>query len=374
MSNSVTVIGIGKLGLGFALLLEKSGYYVCGVDKNEDYVKDLNRSILHSLEPGYNELLTKSTNFHATTSLEEGLTHSNIIFIIINTPNSGGHKFYDHSYLSNLLAEINKYKVNNKNFIIGCTVMPKYIDEIGKFLISDCKDCTMSYNPEFVAQGNIVNGFLKPDLILIGTTSKLVETKLKEIYIKMCDNEPEFCIMKPLEAEITKIGINGYITTKLSFANMMSDVCDNVGADKFKVLKSIGSDTRIGNKYFKPGYSFGGPCFPRDTKALKIFVNQSGCSSGILNETTNYNEQHVIHQVNQIVQQLIQDGNYNYTIENVSFKEDQSTFIIEESAKLKIANILVSRGYIVKIKDIEPIINEVKKEYGNIFEYEVKEN
>ena len=126
--------------------------------------------------------------------------------------------------------------------------MPKYIDEVGQFLVSDCENCTVSYNPEFIAQGEIIKGFLNPDIILIGTKSKELGDKLREIYDTFVLSKPKYCIISPLEAEIVKISINGFITTKLSFANMISDVCDNAGADKHKVLAAVGGDSRIGNK------------------------------------------------------------------------------------------------------------------------------
>ena len=201
---------------------------------------------------------------------------------MVQTPNSGGDKFYDHSILSNVLCQINSYNVKNKDIIIGCTVMPKYIDEIGNFLLSDCIDTTLNYNPEFIAQGKIIKGFTNPDIILIGTNSLTLGDKLKDIYSKFVLTNPTFCILTPLEAELVKININGFITTKLSFANMLSDVCDTVGASKEKVLNAVGKDSRIGSKYFRPGYSFGGPCFPRDTEALKQFVDKTNINSNIL--------------------------------------------------------------------------------------------
>ena len=158
--DNITVIGVGKLGLGFSLLIEKAGYNVCGVDINSDYVELLNNKKYKSKEPKYEELLSNSKNFYATTNLKEGLDYSDIIFIIVQTPNSGGNKFYDHAILSNLLVKINNYKIKNKHLIIGCTCMPKYIDQIGKLLIQDCENTTINYNPEFIAQGDIINGFL----------------------------------------------------------------------------------------------------------------------------------------------------------------------------------------------------------------------
>lgn len=365
--NNITVIGVGKLGLGLSLLFEKHGYNVLGIDKNKEYIKSLNNKSINTIEPYYNEYLSNSKNISFTDNLEDGLNHSDFIYILIQTPNSGGDKFYDHSFLSNLLFDINTFKPVNKHIIIGCTVMPKYIDEIGTFLLKDCINCTLSYNPEFVAQGNVIDGFSNPDFILIGTYSDIVASKLKEIYKKCCYTEIKFCIMKPLEAEITKISVNGFVTTKLSFANMISDVCDNVGADKHIVLNSIGSDKRIGNKYFSPGYSYGGPCFPRDTKALQLFVEQSNIPYKLLEETTKYNQYHIKFQTEQILN--LYKNQTVIEIDNVSFKQTNTTNIIEESAKIKIAKLLVDNGKKVTIIDIPPILNEVRKEYGNIFEY-----
>jgi nucleotide sugar dehydrogenase len=418
-NKNITVIGIGKLGLGFALLLERSGYNVLGVDIFQDYVNRINEKTIYFSEPQYDTLLQKSNNLRATTSLQEGLNHSNIIFIIVQTPNGGGSRFYDHSILSNLLEKINKLKPQDKHFIIGCTVMPNYIQDIGKQLINHCKNITLSYNPEFVAQGDIVRGFENPDIILVGTESEELKSTLKEIYDRMTTNQPKYCFMKPTEAEIVKISLNGFITTKISFANMISDLCDTLhDVNKATVLDAIGSDSRIGTKYFRPGTSFGGPCFPRDTKALKQLMDQNGIQSNILKATTEYNEEHIRFQTYQLLSEdtnisnkmqeiltcdiipfLTEDAENNllnqsistpklcdrgilnenrdnrqiYRFSNVCYKDNSKIPIIEESAKLKIAERL-SKLYNKKvmIRDVEPIINEVKKEYGSLFNYEIE--
>ena len=364
MSN-ISVLGIGKLGLGLALLIEKAGYNVLGIDINEEYVKQINNKTFKTKEPEYENLLQNSKNFKASLDLNEGLEYSDIIFIMVQTPNSGNNKFYDHSIVSNLLQKINEKKVENKHIIIGCTLMPKYIDEVGSFLISNCKNTTLSYNPEFIAQGEIIKGFLNPDMILIGTHSQELGEILREIYSKIVKTNPKYCIISPLEAEITKITINGFITTKLSFANMISDVCDSIGADKYRVLDSIGSDSRIGNKYFRPGYSFGGPCFPRDTRALALFVDQNNINNELLLSTTKYNNLHS----DFLTQKLLDENRNEYIIENVCYKENSKIPIVEESAKLQIAKKLLEKGKKVIIKDEIQLINEVKKEYGNIFNY-----
>ena len=403
--ENITVIGIGKLGLGFALLLERSGYNVLGVDIFPEYVSKINDKTIRFSEPGYNELVDNSKNLKATTNLKEGLDHSNIIFIIVQTPNGGGSRFYDHSILSNLLERINKLAPSDKHIIIGCTVMPNYIQTVGKELIKDCKNSTLSYNPEFVAQGDIVRGFENPDIILVGTESKELEPILRDIYDRMTKSKPKYCFLNPTEAEIVKISLNGFITTKISFANMVSDLCDTLpNVDKSAVLDSIGSDSRIGTKYFKPGTSFGGPCFPRDTKALKQLMDQNGIQSNLLKSTTEYNEEHVRFQANQVITNeklrktlgiemirgidygkdplLVQYVDMNnvkakpdvYIFTNVCYKDNSKIPIIEESAKLKIAEYVAKEHKKrVIIRDVEVIINEVKKEYGTLFMYEIEQ-
>jgi nucleotide sugar dehydrogenase len=366
MSKNITVIGIGRLGLGFALMLDICGYNVLGIDINQEYVESLNSKTFTCSEPGYNELLQQSKQFKASTNLVDGINYSDTIFIIVQTPNSGGERFYDHSILSNLLVKINKMKPENKDIVIGCTVMPKYINEVGNTLISDCVNCHLSYNPEFVAQGDIVNGFKNPDIILVGTNNVNLKVHMTEIYESMCANKPTFCFLTPLEAEITKISINGFITTKLSYANMIADLCDTVNANKKLVLHSIGSDSRIGNKYFRPGYSFGGPCFPRDTRALKQVMDQNKVFSGLLESTTVSNEWHTEYQT----AQLLKEERDVYIFEGVCYKENSKIPIIEESAKLKIAKNIAKLGANVIIRDVEDIIMEVKKEFGTLFIYE----
>ena len=168
---------------------------------------------------------------------------------------------------------------------------------------------------------------------------------------------------------------------------MISDLCDTLpNVNKAKVLESIGSDSRIGTKYFRPGTSFGGPCFPRDTKALNQLMDQNGIQSNLLQATSEYNEEHIIFQTDQLLSENkpISENmeklltcqvldNSHFVFSNVCYKDNSKIPIIEESAKLKIATRLVKHyNKKVTIKDVEPIINEVKKEYGSLFEYEIE--
>jgi UDP-glucose 6-dehydrogenase len=168
---------------------------------------------------------------------------------------------------------------------------------------------------------------------------------------------------------------------------MISDLCDTLpSVDKSTVLEAIGSDSRIGTKYFRPGTSFGGPCFPRDTRALKQLMDQNGIQSNLLQATTEYNNQHVLFQMEQLLSddKIISEkmrtlltchntDDSHYVFSNVCYKDNSKIPIIEEAAKLKIAERLVKHhNKSVTIKDVAPIINEVKKEFGSLFTYEIE--
>jgi UDPglucose 6-dehydrogenase len=364
MSKNITVIGIGKLGLCTALCFEQAGYDIYGIDVNNEYVKQLNDKEYISYEPNVVEMLNKSNNFIASTNLHYGLNYSDIIFILVDTPYSSGDNYYDHSKLSKVLASINKHKVENKTIIIGCTVIPGYIDKIGKHLLDDCKNVTLNYNPEFIAQGDIINGFLNPDMVLIGAETPESSEIIQDIYKTTCINNPVFNCISPLEAEITKLTINGFITTKIAFANSVGDCCKQYGVNPTNVLNAAGSDSRIGNKYFNYGYSFGGPCFPRDTFALAKVFNDVGLSPAIISATNTENDNHINYQLKEYMQ--TEDP---IVIQGVCYKERSVIPIIEKSAKLKIAYLLTKNGRSVIIKDTQHIIDLVKMEYGNIFKY-----
>jgi nucleotide sugar dehydrogenase len=364
--NNITIIGVGRLGLCTALCLEKAGYNVLGIDINPTYIAAINNKTLHSPEPGVDELLLKSSNFRATCSLDEGLNFSDIYYIMVDTPSTPSKEAYDHSKLGNILTEINKRKVENKHIVIGCTIFPGYIRTVGNFLLRDCINTTLSYNPEFIAQGNIIYGFQNPDIVLIGEGSSDAGNRLEAIYRKTCVNNPIIFRVSPDSAEITKLAINCFITTKIAYSNMIGDIADKTpGADKFAILKAVGGDKRIGSLCLRPGLGFGGPCFPRDNRALGSYAQQVGIEPLIPQATDISNKLHTQFMINQ----LLAENNREYIFENVTYKDNCKVPIIEESQKLVIAAALAKQGKKVVIIDTPVVITEVQKTFGNIFEY-----
>ena len=365
--NNITVIGVGRLGLCTALCLEQAGYNVLGVDIFPGYVEKLNSKTLTSPEPGVEQALKESVNFRATCDLDEGLKFSDVYFIIVATPSTDKAEAYDHSGLNRLLHNINKRKVKNKHIIIGCTVFPGYIRNRASLLIKDCENTTLSYNPEFIAQGNIMHDFINPDMVLIGEGSQEAGDMLEQMYYRCCKNEPKICRMSPTSAEITKLSVNCFVTTKIAFANMVGDIADrSPGADKFDILNAVGKDKRVGSRYLRPGYGYGGPCFPRDNRALGSYSKTVYVEPIIPQATDNSNKLHA----QLMAEQLYAQNLHEYVFEDVNYKPNCPVVIIEESQKLAVAALLAKAGCLVKIRDNSHVITEVQGEFGNIFEYE----
>jgi len=257
--KNVSIIGIGKLGLCFSLTLEKNGFNVLGVDLNKEYVETINQKKLESTEPGVTELLKKSKNFVASTELAGAVNHSDVLFVIVATPSLPSGR-YDHTQVDSVIQKLTEIgrQESCKHFIVCCTVMPGYCDSIKEKLNE--LNYSVSYNPEFIAQGTILRDQANPDMVLIGEANKEVGDIIQSIYEAHTENKPKFARMTPLEAEIAKISLNCFLTTKIAYANMVGDIVKKSGGDPNVVLQAIGSDSRIGNKYLKYGYGFGGPC------------------------------------------------------------------------------------------------------------------
>lgn len=370
-AENISVIGIGRLGLCSALVFERAGHNVMGVDINQNYIEALNNKTFHSSEPLVDKYLQKSKNFKATTSLDEALQFSEIVFIVVATPSTPSREAYDHTHLSKLLTEINKRKVVNKHIVICSTIFPGYIRDVGSFLLSDCENTTLSYNPEFIAQGTIISNFENPDVVLIGQGSKEAGDVLETIYKKTCKNNPRIARMSNASAEIAKLALNCFVTTKIAYANMIGDLADSTpGADKNDIIEMLGADKRIGSKCLMPGYGFGGPCFPRDNRALGSYAQQLDINPLIPKATDESNKIHTKF----MEQQLLKCGYKEYVFEDVCYKPHCAVPIIEESQKLEIAASLALKGNKVTIKDSAIVLQEVKQKYGNIFKYQKVNN
>lgn len=369
MREKITVIGVGRLGICLALCLEEAGYDVLGVDVDTHSVKQINEKTLHSFEPGVSQSLQRSRFFQATTSLEKGLLFSDLCFLVVPTNSIPDLTTYDHTILSDLLVSINRLAPVRKQIIICSTVFPGYCSQTAKKLLGDCPKVSISYNPEFIAQGSILKGLKRPDLVLIGEENQDVGRRLASLYKRICSNNPIIKRMSVESAEIAKLAINCFITKKIAFANLISAIAEKTrGANQQEILDAVGSDTRIGSKCLHAGYGFGGPCFPRDNEALGNYASFIGLDPQFIRSTDLANEQHA----EWMTQQLLKEHCSEYLFEDVSYKSNCPVPIIERSQKLEVAKRLAKRGQSVVICDSQEVLDQVSKEFGSIFIYRVK--
>lgn len=366
--KNISVIGIGRLGLCFALTLEKAGYDVVGVDINKDYIDSINNKTLNSSEKDVNLYLSKSKNFKATDNLSSALEHSDMLFVVVATPSLSNGR-YDHDQIDSLIVKLEAIgkQSKQKNLVICCTVMPGYTSSITDRL--NTLGYTVSYNPEFIAQGTVLKNQACPDMILIGEANMEVGELIEEIYKKHTENEPVFCRMSPTEAEITKISLNCFLTTKIAYANMIGDIVSKSGGRPDVVLKAIGSDSRIGNRYLGYGFGYGGPCFPRDNRALAIYAKDIDMPALIGVATDESNKLHLRHQVSDFT--TTHNKNEPVVFDFVTYKPESDMLI--ESQQLLFAVKLAETGYSVTINEREEVVNELKQTYDSMFTYNTRE-
>lgn len=364
MNKNVSIVGVGKLGLCLGLNLEKKGFDVIGADVSQTYIDSLSNKTFMSDEAGVNDLLAASKNFKFVSDIKETL-NNDVIFLVVATPSLADGN-YDHMQVDRVVESFIKLGKNetSKHLVICCTTSPKYCDTVQERLQDF--NWVVSYNPEFIAQGTILRDQEYPDMVLIGQNDQKAANELVEIYQSLVLSEPRYCVMSRTEAEITKIALNCFLTTKIAYANMVGDVAIAAGYHPVKILSAIGEDSRIGRKYLGHGFGFGGPCFPRDNVAFGNFALSVGVEPLISRATDNSNAHHLQQQLKQARMQRDTCGN-SVVFETVTYKPEST--ILVESQQLKLALLLVEDGFKVTIKERDTVITELKKTYGDKFKY-----
>ena len=269
------------MGLPFALFLASKNQHVTCCDSNKKIIRDLSNKISPYIEPLTSKYLKiYSKKITLENNYDNLIKNSQITHLVLPTPSLIDNSF-SNEYLLECLDKLSKslLKYKNKSHIINITstVMPGSCQEVFRIFLESKglkneKDFIITYNPHFIAQGTTIKNLENPDFILIGSDSKKGK-KLVSFYKKIYKNKVKISLLRTKEAEIVKISINSYITTKITFSNFISEVCENTkNVDASLVLNAIGRDHRIGNSYLGVGTKYSGPCFPRDNKALHYFT------------------------------------------------------------------------------------------------------
>lgn len=372
----ISVIGLGKLGLPLAVSIASKDFFVFGVDVNKNVIDQLSRGATFLKEPGLQELINKNrSKIKATSDIKEAVSNSDMTFIITPTP-SQKNGYFSLQYINKVIrevAQVLKIKQNYHLVVVVSTVVPGSTDRIKKLLEKYSgkvcnKDFGLCYNPEFIALGSVISNLLNPDFILIGESDKKAGLILEKFYRKYCDNKPKFARMNFVNAELAKISVNTFVTTKISYANMLCEICEKLsGGNVDTVTSALGLDSRIGLKYLRGGPPFGGPCFPRDNVAFISLAKAMKSSFQIPLATHRTN----LRQTERMVKKILEfiKGKTSVGILGLSYKP--FTDVIEESFGLALAKALIEKNIKVNLHDPAALEN-VRKILGSSANFEDK--
>jgi UDPglucose 6-dehydrogenase len=353
----LSIIGLGKLGAPMAAVMAHKGHVVVGVDVNAQYVAAIQEGHAPLRETGLEEMIQANRErLSATTDYEEAVLATDATFIIVPTPSDPDGTFSLRNVM--IAAEKIGAALRKKQgwhlVVLSSTVMPGSTG--GKLLpaleASSGKKCGegfgLCYNPEFIALGSVIRDMLNPDMILIGESDERSGEMLERFYTGVCDSNPHIRRMNHVNAELTKISVNTFVTTKISYANMLAQVCETLpGADVDVVTSAIGCDSRIGQKYLKGALGYGGPCFPRDNLAFSALARANGVQPILAEATHQLNQSQAPRLAKWILARLPKGGTAG--VLGLSYKPN--TEVIEESQGLALARHLLSVGVPVVVYD-----------------------
>ena len=355
--EKISVCGLGKLGACIAATLAERGFEVVGVDIDSEKVRLINEGLPPVDEPLLAEkIVAGRSKLRATTDPRETVG-TDATFFIPPSPSLPDGSFSSEFLLRAMQPVARALRNASKRghiFVCSSTTTPGSGDGI---LIPMLEKETgwvcgegfgFCYNPEFIALGNVIQGLLEPDMVLIGESDPESGAALEAIYRKYVRNKPYIARMSVISGELTKISVNSFITMKISFTNQLRMIAEQFPkADIHTILEAIGSDSRINHKYLRSGVSFGGPCFPRDNRLLAYAAKQAGTKAPLAEATDAVNEA-TKKDLLARVRHKVQPGE-TVAILGLAYKTD--TYITEESAGLFLAQSLQRDGIHVVVHD-----------------------
>jgi UDPglucose 6-dehydrogenase len=345
---NIGIIGCDIVGLGFALLCEQNGHDILISDQDENFIYNLNQKICLTNEPLIQSLLLDSQRLSGTTDNIEIIKNSDIIFTFVETPPSvedtyDTTKVFDviTNYFAASSLDILLY---DKKFVVCSTTNPGDVEQIQKRL--GMYNIRVAYNPPNVSYGDIINGFKKSEVVIIGTEYDNLNNDLSVIYNQIKESSVHIYSMSIKAAEVAKIGINGFLATKITYANMIGELMNRMGIEKEinLVLNAIGGDSRIGTKYLNYGLGFGGPSIPKSNRALIKYSKDLNLNISLPSSVKNDNDQHIEFLKNQYTQ-FNPDKSIPFIFDNLGFKKGVQTF--DESQQMKLCIGLLTEGYTV---------------------------
>jgi UDPglucose 6-dehydrogenase len=348
--RTLSVVGLGKLGAPMVACLAAKGFDVAAVDVDEQKVAAIAAGRAPTFEPQLDELLAANrTRIHATTDLRAAVSSSDLTFIVVATP-SDAEGGFSLKWVLPACETIGAALAEMEGFhtvVLTSTVMPGSTEAaiVPTLERASGKRCSVDfgvcYSPEFIALGSVIRDFLNPDFLLVGESDERAGGILEGIYRRVVDSDAPVARMSFVNAELAKLSVNTFVTTKIAYANMLARLCERLpGADVDVVTNAIGLDTRIGRKYLRGAISYGGPCFPRDNVALATLARALGAPAFVPEATDNANRDGIERLADLAEARLPVDG----TVAVLGLSYKPNTDVVEESPGLLLVRALANRG------------------------------
>jgi len=366
----IAVVGTGYVGLVTGTCFAETGNDVTCIDIDKSKVDKLSSGQITIYEPGLEKIFLrnqKEGRLHFTTSLVDGIKEAQIIFLALPTP-PGEDGSADLKYILGVANDLGKIITEYKVIIDKSTVPVGTADKVTAAIAKNAKvEFDVVSNPEFLREGVAVDDFMKPDRVVIGTTSEKAIKILNDLYAPFVRQGNPIIFMDEKSAELTKYAANSFLATKITFMNEIAQLCEKLGADVDMVRKGIGSDERIGRRFLFPGIGYGGSCFPKDVQALARSSSEVNYEFKILEAVMDVNEKQKLHLLPKIKSYFKNNvKGKKIALWGLAFKPN--TDDIREAPALYIIDALLAEGATVVAFDPEAMSN-VKQVVGNKIEY-----
>ena len=355
----IAVIGTGYVGLVTGTCLAETGNTVTCVDIDNDKVQKLKNGVIPIYEPNLNNFFQRNiaqNRLFFTTDLEEGIKDAKLIFLALPTP-PGDDGSADLSYILSVAKDLGGILEDYKVIIDKSTVPVGTAEKVAKVIGEFSKiDFDVVSNPEFLREGFAVEDFMKPERVVVGTSSEKAKKLMEELYQPFVRQGNPIIFMDEKSAELTKYASNSFLATKITFMNEIANYCEMIGADVDMVRKGMGTDSRIGKRFLFPGIGYGGSCFPKDVKALKKAGQIENYQFKIIDSVMEVNELQKVSIVRKVKSYYGDDLNgKKFALWGLSFKPE--TDDIREAPSLSMIKELTDSGAEVISYDPEAMDN-----------------
>ena len=345
----ICIIGSGYVGLVSGACFSDLGNTVTCVDINKEIINNLNKGVIPIYEPGLQELVARNlqkNRLFFTTDISSSIINSDVIFICVGTPtkNNKADLKYVYKVIKSIKSNLNKYKV----IVTKSTVPVTTGDKIEKILKSkkNKNKFDVVSNPEFLREGEAIRDFQFPDRVVVGTSSKKANKVMKNLYLPLIKKGGRYFHTSRRSAELIKYASNAFLATKITFINEIANLCEKSNIDVKEISIGMGLDERIGSRFLRAGPSYGGSCFPKDTRALVTTGQSFHTNLSVVKSVIKSNDKRnnlLLNKVIKIMNNKIK--NKNITFLGVTFKP--GTDDIRESPSLKMIPALVKKGALI---------------------------